>query len=316
MPPLAEGMVLLRVQICGICGTDLAYWQGEGRLSYPYSAGHEMCGSIEQLGAGVKNLDVGQRVAVDPNLGCATCRYCRQGRPNLCDRLKTRPIKSNGGFSDFVRLDYRMVHPISNQLSAESAVFIEPLSCVLHAIELAKPLHHDAAVFGLGTMGILAARILQERGCRFTLIEPAPERRRLAEKSLGEYCGRTDILAPQEVEAQELSDAVDTVVECSGNINAIRMAIKMLRKTGRLVLAGLAGGASDGTIPFELITKKELVIKGSWLNPNTFKQAIEWAQRNADFLEQLESRTFALADIRRALACSLQPEVIKVMVRP
>ena len=114
-------------------------------------------------------------------------------------------------------------------------------------------------------MGILVARVLQERGNRLILIEPSSERRRLANQYFSKSCTGIEILSPQAAQSQELIAAVDTVLEGSGNLNAVRQAINMLRKAGRLVLAGLAGGVMHESLPLELITKKELEVKGTWL---------------------------------------------------
>ena len=178
IPVVDENKILVKVIACGICGSDISVWQGYDKR-YPYSPGHEFCGTVERTGSKVQSVSPGQRIVANPNLGCGHCPYCLKNLPNLCDFLKTRPIKSNGGFSEYVALDYRMAYPVPSSIDEKLATFIEPLSCALHLVELAE-MEGDksAAIFGGGTLGILTALVIRSKGGRCLFIEPLPHRRR------------------------------------------------------------------------------------------------------------------------------------------
>jgi L-iditol 2-dehydrogenase len=308
---LADGQVLVEVALCGICGTDLDVWHGSGHRAYPYSPGHEFCGTIQQIGAGVAGLAAGQRVVVDPNLGCGACEACRRGRPNLCEHLKTRNVKSNGGLSEYVALHHRMVHALPDSLPDALAPFVEPLSCALHAVQIARMEPGErVAVFGAGTMGLLTGMILNTVGCRLTVVEPAQVRRGQAAELYGARA-----LTPAELAGRSLTHGFDAAIDCSGRVEAVAQAIEVLRKGGRLVLLGLVAHPAGSLILLD-VTRKELEIRGSWLNPYTFPEAIELADDHQDVLRALSTEVFALDDIVAAFQRAATLAVNRVIVRP
>ena len=218
VPELGRGKALVKVAVCGICASDLAIWQGRACKEYPYSPGHEFCGVVERVDG--TDVEVGGRVVVDPNLGCGECPYCQASRPNLCDHLKTRPVKSNGGFSEYVAVDCRMLHRLPDSYPDELAPFIEPMSCALHAARRGDAEQGmRAVIFGAGTMGLLVTLALSQLGCDIALVEPADERRKQA----------ADLLDVEVMTPPELADsncAADLAVECSGSPQALGKSIK------------------------------------------------------------------------------------------
>lgn len=123
IPPVDHNKVLIKVEMCGVCSSDLVPFHGGGYKKYPYSPGHEFYGIIVTLGKGVSAFRLGQRVVVNPNLGCGKCKYCISGKSNLCDYLKTRNIKSNGGFAEYVALDVRMIYSLPDSFPLEYSTF-------------------------------------------------------------------------------------------------------------------------------------------------------------------------------------------------
>jgi L-iditol 2-dehydrogenase len=312
VPAPGARQVLLKVHLCGVCGSDLAVFNGSGHKIYPYSPGHELCGTVVAVGNGVANFQPGQRVVVDPNLGCGECPYCRQAQPNLCDFLKTRPVKSNGGLSEYVALDQRMLYLLPAELPDELAPFVEPLSCALHVSRTAAARAEEtAAVFGAGLLGLLTALLLRDAGGRLLVIEPNARRREQIADLL-----QLSALTPEQFGASEWNGQLDVAVDCSGNSRAVSQAIRALRKARRLVLAGLVIHADGEPPPLMEVTCKELTLQGVWLNPLTFPEALELAVRHKQLLSRLKIETFRLAEIQRAFERALCPEVNKVIVVP
>ena len=310
MPDLGDGQVLVRVGVCGVCGSDVAAWQGEQHRQYPCTPGHEFCGTIEALGVDAGGLETGQMVVIDPNLECGRCPFCEAGRPNLCDNLKGRPIKSNGGFSDYVALDARMVHPLPAEIPVAVAPFIEPLSCACHAARRLAPRDGDAVVvFGAGALGLLTVLALGSTVAGVTVVEPSEARRRGAAAVPG-----VTAVSPREFE--DGGERMDRAVDCSGAATAVSQAIRLLRKGGRLVLAGVAPGDAGADIPLGTISRKELDVMGTWLNPGTFAEAIELAARSVGVLSQLATKTFPLENVAAAFEQARSTEQHKVLVRP
>ena len=312
IPPIDNDKVLVRVIICGVCASDLAVWRGSGHKKYPYSPGHEFCGILERTGSDVQALQVGQRVIINPNLGCGKCKYCRMNKPNLCEFLKSRPIKSNGGLSEYVALDHRMVYPLPELLPEELAPFVEPLSCALHVVRRASVIRGErAAIFGAGTMGILTGLVIKSRGCETIFIEPDDERRKQAAELFA-----VPSMKPEQLTASEVAGNVDVAIDCSGRSEAVSQSIRVVRKAGRILLAGLVMNAEDACLPLMEVTTNELEIKGSWLNPGTFEEAIELAIEHKEILGALTTETFRLDDIALAFERASGISINKVLVRP
>jgi L-iditol 2-dehydrogenase len=311
IPVPADGQVLVKVALCGICGTDVDSWRGSGHRAYPVSPGHEFCGTIQRTGARVTGLAVGQRVVVDPNLGCGACDYCQRGLPNLCERLKTRNVKSNGGLSEYVALDRRMAYALPDSLPDAVAAFIEPLSCALHAVRTAGAAPAErVAIFGAGTMGLLTGMILIATGCDLAVVEPAPGRREQAARLLG-----ARVLTPEDLSRRGPAYEFEAAIDCSGHVEAVSQAIEVLRARGRLVLFGLVVQPGGG-VPLLDVTRKELEIRGSWLNPHTFQDAINLANDQQGVLGGLTTEVFALGDVAAAFERAASLAVNRVLVRP
>ena len=311
IPAIDGHKVLVQVTLCGVCGSDVTVWQGRGHKRYPYSPGHEFCGTVQRIGQKVAGLHIGQRVVINPNLGCGECRYCLAGRPNLCDFLKTRPIKSNGGFSEYVALDAGMVYPLPASLPDEIAPFIEPLSCALYAVQRAgiEP-GERVAVFGAGIIGLLVALVLQSCECAPVVIEPDRERREGLAGLLG-----VPAVAPGELADPRWAGTVDVAIDCSGNVRALSQALTVLRKGGRLLMMGLVeGGTAD--FPLMEVTTKELEVKGVWLNPIAFEDAVRLTTGHQSVLQALKTEAFALDDVEAAFERAASRQVHKVLVKP
>lgn len=312
VPRIDRDKVLVKVSVCGICGSDLAAWQGSGHKKYPYVPGHEFCGVIEKTGAEVVGFATGERIVIDPNLGCGECSFCRMGKPNICDFLKTRPIKSNGGLAQYVALDYRMLHHLPDEIDDDLAPFIEPLSCAIHAARTAAAQPGEKVIiFGGGLMGTLTAIALRPSQAEVVLVEPAAGRR----ESVGRLLG-IKAYSPSEMQDTDLPGTIDMAIECSGNAHALSQAIKLLRKAGRIVLAGLIMDPKAADISLIDVTTRELEIRGVWLNPNAFDEAIRQTIRHKDILRHLTTKVFRLDDIVAAFQGALEQDVNKVFVKP
>ena len=312
VPEVGPEFVLVKVSVCGICGSDVAAWRGSGHKTYPYAPGHEFCGTIERMGERVTGLSLGQRVVIDPNLGCGECDFCRAGKPNICDFLKTRHIKSNGGLAEYAALDYRMVHPLPDELPDDLAPFIEPLSCALHAANTAAAGAGDCVIVcGAGLMGFLTGVALAGCGAEVTVVEPSPVRARRITELLA-----LPVMTPAQLDESDLPGRVNIAIDCSGSPHAVAQAVRVLRKTGRLVLGGIVMNPADADISFIDITTKELRIEGIWLNPNTFPAAVELAVASRGILEKLDTETFGLADVAAGFERAASAEAPKVLVRP
>jgi threonine dehydrogenase-like Zn-dependent dehydrogenase len=167
------------------------------------------------------------------------------------------------------------------------------------------------AVFGAGALGILTVLALKKPSREVFLIEPNDARRDQAQSLLG-----VPALTTEQLGSSEWCNAIDTAVDCSGHIEAVSQAIRVLAKAGRLILAGLVRNPEDAALPLVEITTKELEVKGVWLNPNTFEDAIQLVLQHRQTLEAIKTEVFPLDNITVAFARAAKPDVNKVLVKP
>lgn len=242
--------VELRVLACGVCRTDAKMWRsGHRDLALPRVLGHEL--------VGVDDSD-GNLYAVWPGVVCGACDYCRSGRDNLCEDMRIIGFHRDGGFSRRVVVPRVNLEPVPEGVSAALATFAEPVACLENGLSrLAVCSGETAIVYGGGTLGMLAALWLGERGCRVTVIEKSAEK--LAR--LAGFCQRHGIIAAKDSTAADFSLAIN----CCADPLAYCLAIAKLRKGGRLLFfSGLTKNQSLESNLQNLIHYKELEVYGCY----------------------------------------------------
>ncbi len=269
MPSITADEVLVKPCSCGICGTDLhILHHGFPGTNYPVIPGHEFSGHVVEVGRDVVGLREGDFVAVDPNVTCGICRWCKMGRPNLCEKLTPIGVGRPGAAADYVATPARNSFLVKESLGGGLAAMIEPLACVLHAIESSLGITgKDVLVFGGGSMGLLTAIVSQLRGAnRVVLADPAPGKLTIA-NSVG---------VPEAVSPPDLgSDYFDVVFEAAGAKAALTQAIDLVQKTGVLVQVGVHD--EHETVPFNpfRIYERELRVIGSNSCADKFPEAVD-----------------------------------------
>ncbi|SFJ95346.1 2,3-butanediol dehydrogenase [Celeribacter neptunius] len=222
-PTPGPGEVAIKVAWTGICGSDLhEYLAGPifipvdethplSRDKAPITMGHEYCGEITELGAGVTGLSLGDRVAIEPIFACGTCPACHEGKYNLCDSLGFVGLSGgHGGFAATSVVPARMVHKMPDALSMEQGALVEPAAVALHAVRMSKIKAGDtAAVFGAGPIGLLVVEALRVAGAaQIHVVEPSPERRQKALE-----LGATSAIDPV------TTDPVETIRAATGGVH-------------------------------------------------------------------------------------------------
>lgn len=318
IPDVAPGTVLVKVEACGICGTDLHIHSGTFLRNLPYSPGHEFTGTVSAAGTGVTHVRPGDRVAVDPNCSCDTCFYCLRAQPHLCENLKTRNIKSNGGFADYVLAAAGAVHLLPANLSPEAATLTEVLSCALHAVDLAQVRPGSlACVLGGGAMGLSIVQLLRHFGAgRIVISEPVGSKRKLA-LSIG-----ADVAvdpAEQEIETVAKSlqpQGADAVIECVGSGLTAQAAERCVRRGGIMVMSGLAREEEKLTLSPLRLVRDEITVRGAFLNPFSFARALELLASGDFQVTGFVSARFNLARIAEAFEHARNPDSVRVLVSP
>lgn len=306
--------VLLRVEACGICGTDLHVL--EDPPAHPATVGvvlgHELVGIVVEAGSEVVGLTVGQRVVVSPNLSCAACPECKRGLFSACADFSTVGIFQDGGLADLVSVPARACHPISLALPRRTAALAEPLSCVLNGIRQAAAVPGQiAVVHGAGAIGLLFLAVLTAAGVRCIVVEPAPARRDAAVKM-----GAWAVLDPRvgDVAAEVLGltgDGADLAVDAVGS--QLALALEVVRPRGRVLLFGMNSQAT-AAIGQNLITRKELIVFGTYVGDFTFPDAVRLLEADVLDLSPVVSHWLPLEALQDGLAALTAGTAVKVVI--
>jgi len=318
IPDPRSGEVLIRVSVCGVCGTDVHIFDGEAKSNPPVVLGHEFSGIVEGVGPGVTGLREGDAVAVDPNIFCGYCPYCRRGQVHLCENLRAIGVTVDGAFAEYCKAPASQVYRLPSDVAVEWGAFAEPISCALRGVDRAQiQSGEDVVILGAGNIGLIMLQLVRAVGARQVLVlEPLPERRVLARKYGCSWVG--DPREPESLETvKDLTDGgADVVIECVGKPEAVAHTPQLVRAGGRIVIFGMAEKKDTFTLNLQDIFYRELTILGSVLNPFTFARALAALEAGQVNLEHYTIRRFPLPEIQHALAEHRRGKYLKVLVVP
>lgn len=318
LPALGDTDILVQVEACGICGTDLHIVEGVARSTPPVVLGHEYAGRVVEAGKRVRGISVGDRVAVDPNISCGTCYYCRRGLVHLCSSLVALGVDRHGGMAELCVVPATQAFVLGESLPAEVCAFVEPLSCAVHGIDRAGIRQGDTvAVLGSGPVGLMMLQLARRAGAaRTVVIEPQGHKRALAEAE-----GATLVVDPIREDALErvrslATEGADVVLECAGSPVAAELSLTLARRGGRVLFFGVC--PTGTTIPVEpnLVYSKELTIAGSYVNPHTFSRAISLLQAGAVRVDRFPVRYFPLDAVHEAFRVYREGLALKSIFKP
>jgi 2-desacetyl-2-hydroxyethyl bacteriochlorophyllide A dehydrogenase len=323
-PIPADDEALVRVKAAGICGSDLHYYS-EGRSGVfqpikPFILGHEFSGFIEHFEG--QAFRKGENVVIEPAVPCFRCSYCRQGRYNLCQKLRFIGTAASiphidGGFAEYCRVPLEALHVIPEGLAFRQAALAEPLSVALHAARRSciGP-GEKAMILGAGPIGLLTALVVILRGSVEPIVVDSVESRLQAASAIGAYpvnFEKNDVL--EIVKSLTDSQGVDVVFEASGSPQALPAAIKAVRRGGRIILVGNLPNESISA-PLADVVAKEIDIRGTLRYTNTFNAAITLLWRRLIPVDKIVTHTFDLKDIREAFDTALSGNALKVIIAP
>jgi 2-desacetyl-2-hydroxyethyl bacteriochlorophyllide A dehydrogenase len=315
---LQENEVLVKIEACGVCGTDVHIVEGTSRSSPPVVLGHEFAGVIEDVGRGAVRLKVGQRVAVDPNIACGVCFYCRRGLVHLCANLRALGVDIDGGMAQYCIAPASQAFELPEAMNVEVSAFVEPVSCAIHGIDKANIRTGDTvAILGGGTIGLIMLQLAAHAGAaRTILIEPLAHKRAIAQR-----VGADVVLDPagENVTSSVLDLTVvgaDVVIECVGKSATMKLALELARRGGVVEFFGVC--PIGDTFPAEpnQIYFKELTIVGSYVNPHTFSRSIALLETGKVKINAFQIDRFPLDAVHEALAYQREGKTLKSIIQP
>ena len=320
-PTPGPGELLVRIEACGICGTDRHLYHGEFPAAPPVTLGHEFSGIIEAVGPEVCDFQTGMRITGDPNIACGRCSQCRRGRINLCEKLQAIGIHRDGGFAEYVVMPQTQAYEIPLGLDPLHGAFCEPLACCLHGVDLAEiRTGASVVVLGGGVIGLLVVQLARLAGAsRVVLVTRHPEKRRLAE-SLGATAtldpSNGDPVAAIIAPTGLLPGGADVVIECAGVEETVRQSTQMARKGGTAVILGvMPQGKTVAFEPFDILFR-ELKLIGSFINPFTHRRAADLIASGAVKVAPLISRVISLDEAVEAITKPARSGEIRALVVP
>jgi 2-desacetyl-2-hydroxyethyl bacteriochlorophyllide A dehydrogenase len=318
-PPALQEQVLVRVEACGVCGTDVHIYRGQFPARFPLIAGHEFAGLVEQTGPGVHHLRAGDHVSIDPNISCGTCRPCRRGLAHLCRRLSAVGVTQDGGFATHCLVPARQAHKVPKDMPFTVAAMAEPVACCVHGIERAGVRPGDVVVLiGAGTIGLILLQLTLIRGsARVIVSELHPAKREMAQKF-----GADRVLDPrqddllQAVRDETEGSGADVVIECVGGPETAQQAVSLAGEGGRVLLFGVAPETAHIAVEPYDIYRREIGITGSFTNPFTHAAAIALLAGARIQVADLISHRLSLQELTAGIDLLESGRATKVMIEP
>ncbi|MEV0623657.1 2,3-butanediol dehydrogenase [Nonomuraea sp. NPDC050404] len=320
--PPGPGEVTIEVAYCGICGSDLhEYADGphaipvdephpESGVAAPLVLGHEFCGTVSDVGAGVTALVPGDRVAVEPHYRCGACSRCRAGEYNICRHFGFAGLMGHGGLAERATVPAYMLHRLPEQVSLEQAAVFEPAAVALHAVRRAgiRP-GESVAVLGLGPIGLLVVQFAARYGAgRVVAADLSAARRELALR-LGAAEAGADLAGVTG------GEGTDVTFEAIGAQDTLRACLAATRRGGRVMLLGLAGTVAVDA--FALVNNEQTIMTSVGYR-DTYPELIRMVAEEGADLARIVTATVPLEHVvRDGFEALLRgQEQVKVLVRP
>lgn len=323
VPEISDDEVLIKVKVCGICGSDTSIYTGKyAKDKLPLITGHEFWGEIAEVGKNAKGLKVGDRVAVDICITCGTCYFCRRGDGLLCETFTQLGIHTDGGFAEYVKAPWKNCYHLPDDMDDYTAAFVEPLTAVVHASQrMNAPIASSVAVIGCG-LGLLHAQVAKARGCAPVIVigTDADENRFKIAKEMGaDYVINASQTDPVE-EVMKITGGigVDNVIEAVGNPRTYEQAFKMLRRGGKLEAFGIcAEDAAAQLEPYQFVLGEKKVSGSCAGIGNNWAEAITLLQYGVVKPQPMFSMAVPLSELETALEeLKTNKDLTKVFVCP
>lgn len=285
-PECGDDEVLVAVQACGICGSDVHGFDGSsGRRVPPLVMGHEASGVVAAAGRNVADFAAGDRVTFDSTVSCGECFFCRRGEANLCDRrnvlgVSTGEYRRHGAFAEYVAVPARILYRLPDTLSFEEAALIEAVSVAVHAVDRTPiRLGDTAVVVGSGMIGLLVIQALRRAGCGQVIAVDIDDHKLAKARELGASDGlnskQVDVAA--EVAARTAGRGADVAVEVVGATDPLATAIAAVRKGGAVTLVGNL--APKVELPLQAVVTRELTLSGTCGSAGEYPACIDLIAR-------------------------------------
>lgn len=325
LPVVGRGEVLVRVEACGICGSDVHGFDGStGRRIPPIVMGHEAAGTVETVGEGATKYKKGDRVTFDSTIYCGECQYCKRGQINLCDNREVIGVscgdyRRHGAFAEYVVVPERIMYSLPMDFSFEAAAMLEAVSVALHGVKVSQVAGGETAlVIGAGMIGLLTLQAARAAGCKRVFITDVDETRLKLARQVGAdetlHCSGAELVA--EVMRLTGGNGVDITLEAVGRNETVSAAIDCTRKGGTVTLIGNI--MPEVTLPLQKVVVRQLRLQGSCASSGEYPEAIELIANGKIQVKQLITAVASLEEGPRWFERlhSREPNLMKIILTP
>jgi L-iditol 2-dehydrogenase len=325
MPQPGAGEVLVRVEACGICGSDVHGYDGSsGRRIPPIVMGHEAAGTVEAVGVGVTKYKKDDHVTFDSTVYCGKCEFCKRGQINLCDNRQVIGVSCGdyrryGAFAEYVVVPEHIIYPLPPSFSFVEAAMLEAASVAIHAVKVSAVRGGETAlVIGAGMIGLLILQAARAAGCSRVFIADVDQSRLDLAKKVG---ADEALLAsgPELIAAiQRLTGGkgADLALEAVGRNETVAGAIDSVRKGGTVTLVGNI--APQVTLPLQSVVTRQIRLQGSCASAGEYTDAIDLIASGKIQVKPLITAVASLEEGPRWFERlhSREPNLMKVILTP
>ncbi|MFB5661262.1 zinc-binding dehydrogenase [Alteribacillus sp. HJP-4] len=321
IPAPGKDQVKIKVKYAGICGSDIHTYEGHYKVAAPVTLGHEFSGEIVDIGEGVTEFTLGDRVTSETTFSiCGECRYCLNGDYNLCNYRKGLGTQQDGGFAKYLIARKESIHHLPENVDFQSAAMTEPLACTYHAVAKTEFKIGDVVVvIGPGPIGLFTAQVAKSLGAVVIITGLSNDKIRLQKaEELGiDYAVDTQIQNIKDL-INYLTDGygADVAFECSGAAPAARQALDLLRKKGQY---GQVGIFSRPEVDFDLekIIQKEIRVVGSRSQrPADWEPSLSLLNSGSVNAKAMITHQFDITQWDEAYEAIKSGDAIKVLLTP
>ena len=303
IPGVGPDQVLVKIKRIGVCGSDIHVYHGtHPYTNYPITQGHEVSGQIVKLGEYVKNLQVGQKVTIEPQVFCGRCYPCLHGKYNLCENLKVMGFQTTGTASEYFAVDSSKVTLLPEEMTYNDGAMIEPLAVTVHAAKRFPDIKGaKAVVLGCGPIGILLIQSLKAFGAEAVLATDISDSRLELAKMLGaDYVVNTLKADYKEALLSAFGpDKADVIYECAGTDITMDQAIQNARKGSTIILVAVFGKTAH--VDLAKLNDSELDLNTSMMyRHEDYVDAIRLVNEGKIQLKPLQTAHFAFKDYLEA----------------
>lgn len=303
VPEIGANQVLVKMMRLGICGSDIHVYHGKHPYtSYPVTQGHEVSGIIAQVGEQVKDLQVGQKVVIEPQVYCGKCYPCTHGKYNLCEQLKVMGFQTTGAASEYFAVDAGKVDVIPDAMSLDEGAMIEPLAVTVHAAKRFPGLSGArVCILGCGPIGILLLQACKALGAAEVMVTDVSDYRLSLARELGaDHVYNTSQKSFAEAMLEAFGpDKADVIYDCAGNDTTMDQAIQTCRKGATIILVAVFAGQAH--VDLAKLNDSELTLDTSMMyRHEDYLDALRIVAEGKVKLEPLMSQHFAFRDFQKA----------------